>query len=139
VKLILAIYCLMAFSSIACCQLANPEQVVRRIIDSGISEGHDQKMIGKMGDAAAVTVTKVLGGRGLNPSDVENVLTILTSAFSDPLMVQDVSDREPKTTLFILQYLSSAASDLQSKTRIAETRAFVLERYERYVKNSSGG
>jgi hypothetical protein len=139
-----AICSLIAFSSIVLCQVVNPEQVVspeqvvRRIVESGISEGHDQKIIGRMGDAAAVALTKILGGRSLSSSDVENVLAVLTSAFSDPQMVQDLSDREPKTALFILQYLNSSASDLQLKARIAKTRSYVLERYERYGKNSSG-
>jgi hypothetical protein len=138
VKLILTFFLFAAFSTIAYSQILNQDQIIKRIIDSGAFEGHDQKIIGGMGDAAAVTVTKALGERKLTSSEADSVLIVLTSAFADPSMVQDVADREPKTTLLVLQYLNLSASDAQLKARIAETRSYVLEHYGKYIKSSVG-
>lgn len=136
-KLMLAILLLMVSSRVAYSQVLSQEQVIRRIIDSGISEGHDQKIVGGMGDAAAVMVTKLLAGRNLTSNEMDSILLVLTSAFADPSMIQTVSDREPRTTLFVLQCLGTSTGDSQLKTRITKTRSYVLERYEKYLKNSS--
>jgi hypothetical protein len=54
-----------------------PEQVIVRIIDSG-GEGHDQKVIGWLGDAAAVIVTKHLPQRHLSRADIDMTLMSLS-------------------------------------------------------------
>ena len=92
-------------------------------------EGHDDKVIGKMGDAAAVTITKVIGGRDLRSSDISTVLLVLNSAFADPLFVDRVSDREPRTTLFLLRCLDSATKDPSLKKQIADVGAHAKEQY----------
>ena len=33
---------------------SDPERIIRRIVDDGISEGHDQKVIGRLGDSGSV-------------------------------------------------------------------------------------
>jgi len=80
-RLLLATLSSIALAGIAYGQIvSSPEQVIRRMIESGSLEGHDRKVIGGMGDAAAVTVTKVLAGRNLSANDIDSVLVILNSS-----------------------------------------------------------
>jgi hypothetical protein len=131
-----AIFALVLVTPLTPGQTLSPEQVIRRIIDTGASEGHDQKIIGGMGDAAAVIVTKILAGRSVGATDIDNVLGVLSSSFADPGMVA-ASDREPRTALFVLRCLDSSTTDTQLKQRIAETKNRILDRFTKYVRSGA--
>jgi hypothetical protein len=103
-----------------------PEGVIARIIDSGMFEGHDQKVIGWLGDAAAVIVTKHLSQR--HQTDIDGTLIVLTGAFADPSFVRDEADRQPRTTLLVLRYLELSTYDSKLKTRIADARKYIEDR-----------
>lgn len=72
---------------------STPEEVVSRIIDAGFLDGHYNEVIGGIGDAAAVTVTKVVRGRNLSPAEIDRVLIELNTAFGS---VPPGPDAEPK-------------------------------------------
>ena len=136
-KLLLATLASMALAGIAYGQIvSSPEQVIRRMIESGSFEGHDRKVIGGMGDAAAVTVTKVLAGRNLSANDIDSVLVILNSSFADLRFVEVVSDREPRTALFVLHSLDSSTKDPELKKRIADTKKYVQEQHAKSMQDS---
>jgi hypothetical protein len=105
---------------------ASPEEAITRIINSGLLEGHDQKVIGGMGDAAAVIVTKVVGDKKLTTSQVDSVLIILNSAFG---AVEASAEREPKTALFVLRCLESTTQDRGLLQRIDKTRKYIQGRW----------
>jgi hypothetical protein len=111
--------------------------MIRRVLETGSIEGQIEKQIGCMGDAAAVTITKILAGKKLNVNDIDRVLIIITISFADPSFVKETSDREPKTTLFVLQYLDSSTTNQEVKNRIAGRRKYVQERYAQYVRTST--
>ena len=108
----------------------SPEHVIRRIMETGTIEGVDYKMIGELGDATAVAVTRVIAGRNVSKIEAGNVLIILKRAFADPRTVPIKSDREPRTTLFVLSWLESRA-DSELKVRILETRKYVQDQAEK--------
>ena len=103
----------------------DPERIIRRIVDGGISEGHDQKVIGPLGDASAVLITKILSDRNLTSQTIDNVLVVLEGSFADPTFVEITSDREPRTALLLLRYLDISTSDIGLKRRIADTRKYI--------------
>jgi hypothetical protein len=107
---------------------SEPEQVIARIIDSGAFEGHDQKVIGWLGDAAAVIVTKHLSQRHLNQRDIDMTLIVLIGAFADPSFVRNEADRQPRTTLLVLRYLELSTDDSKLKTRIADAKKYIEDR-----------
>ena len=109
-------------------QLSTSEEAVSRIIDSGLFDGHDNKVIGGIGDAAAVTITKVVGGKSLSADQIERILIVLNMAFGD---VKPGPDAEPKTTLFVLRELELYSSGAQLKDKIEKTRIYVEEEYSR--------
>src|SRR5258708_34656926 len=104
---------------------SSEEATVKRIIESGGYWGIDDKQLGRMGDAAAVAVTKVIGTKNITAQDIEMVLIVLHLSFSAPRLVEKVSDRAPRTTLFVLQSLDALTTDQRLKQRIVEERTFV--------------
>ena len=110
---------------------STPEEIISRIIDAGFLEGYYDKVIGGSGDAAAVTVTKVVRGRSLSPDQIDRVLIVLNMAFGS---VTPGADAEPKTALFVLRELDLSTSDAQLRGRIAQTRKYVQEEFSKSTK-----
>jgi hypothetical protein len=110
---------------------STPEETISRIIDLGVLEGHDNKVIGGTGDAAAVTITKVVSGRSLSPNQIDRVLIALNMAFGG---VTSGPDAEPKTALFVLLALDLSTNDAQLHGRIAKTRKYVEEEFSKSLK-----
>lgn len=104
------------------------EEIVQRIVDAGFVDGHDQKVLGQMGDGAAVLVTKVLAGRNLTPKTIDIVLEVLYESFADPRFVQNENDRKPRTAMLVLKYFDLTTNDVPTKKNIAEARKFLQER-----------
>ncbi len=110
---------------------STPEETISRIIDLGMLDGHDNKVIGGTGDAAAVTITKVVSGRSLSPDQIDRVLIVLNMAFGG---VTSGPDAEPKTALFVLRELDLSTNDAQLQGRIAQTRKYVEEEFSKSTK-----
>ena len=113
------------------------EQIVSRIINSGGYDGGADKFLGRMGDASAVVVTKILGENNLVPTEVKNVLVVIHLSFSAPLLVETQEDRKPQTTLFLLRYLEFTTSDQKLKESIGEERKFVLDQFAKSIKSNT--
>lgn len=116
-------------TTIAYCQSGNdPRHVIERMLEKGLIEGHDSKVIGPMGDAASVTLTKVLAARNLRSEDIDTGLWILAQAFADPHMIPNAADREPRTAHLLLRYFEFSTTDPQLKQRIGETGKYIDEK-----------
>jgi hypothetical protein len=102
------------------------------MIDSGFFDGHDQKLIAGTGDAAAVVVTKILGGRELSPRQIDYTLAVLNMAFAG---VASGPDAEPKTALFVLHELELSTNDAQLRGRIEQTRKYVEEEFSKSTQH----
>jgi hypothetical protein len=126
-RIISAMFLCLLLSGVACSQkTSTPEEAIGRIITLGLLEGHDQKVIGGMGDAAAVVVTKVVGDKKLTASQIDSVLVILNSAFAG---IEPPPNREPKTALFVLQFLELSTKDPQLIKKIVDTRHYIVEQF----------
>ena len=108
---------------------SNPEQVVKQVINTGMIQGWDQKLLVHLGDAGAVLVTKVLADRNLTPKTIGGALMVVENSFAEPKFVEVTADREPKTSLLLLRYLELSAGDAESRKNIADTRKYVQDRY----------
>ncbi|SRR6266404_4093402 len=115
-------------------QTTATEEAISKIIDLGLFEGHDSKVIGGIGDAAAVAVTKVVGGRSLTASQIDSVLVVLQTAFGE---VKPGPEAEPRTALFVLRELGLSTSDAQLRAKIEQTRKYIQEEYSKSQKRSS--
>jgi len=97
----------------------------------GITEGHDDGVVGGTGDAAAVIITKVVGGRSLSPSQIDVVVAVLNMAFGD---VAPGPDAEPRTALFVLRQLDLSTNDSQLRGRVAKTRKYIADEFSKSTK-----
>jgi len=93
-----------------------------------------QKELERLGDASAVALTKIIGGKPLDEREVEAVLLILTLSYSDPHIVEIASDREPRTTLFLLHSLDLSTADPKLREKINAARSYVRDQYAQLVK-----
>ena|ERR1700689_3646730 len=129
-RLILIICLCLVMPGIAHTQTENDaERIVKRMIDTGFFEGHDQKVVGHLGDAGAVLVAKILAGRDLTSTTIGNALVVIEESFVDPGLVESAGDRPPRAALLVLRYLDMSTNDAELKKRIADTRRYVQERY----------
>ena len=127
----------LALSGAAYSQSGNdPEQVVMRVINTGMIQGWDQKLLVHLGDAGAVLATKVLADRNLTPKTIGSALIVLENSFAEPKLVEVTADREPRTSLLLLRYLESSTSDAESRKNIADTRKYLRDRYATFLKAS---
>jgi hypothetical protein len=116
----------------------DPEHTISRMISCGCLEGHDDKVLDALGDANAVTITKILAGRQPSPSEIDTALLILRMSFGNPKTVQVLKDREPKTTFFVLRSFEFYARDSAARKRVADTKQYILDQLARSSSNSPG-
>lgn len=114
----------------------DPEQVVRRVVNTGMIQGWDQTVLAHLGDAGADLATKVLADGNLTPKTIGGALMVLENSFAEPKFVELTADREPRTSLLLLRYLELSTSDAESRKNIADTRKYVRDRYATFLKAS---
>jgi hypothetical protein len=85
----------------------------------------DATELNKLGDASAVALTKLLGGKELTSDEITQVVLIIRLSFNAPRMIEADSDVRPRTTLFVLKYLDNLPVSSALKQKIAEARAEV--------------
>lgn len=123
----------IVFSVTAWCQTAqfdDSEQVVHSALtqlSSGVYDAQTERNLHRLGDAVAVAFTKELGGQAPSWTAIENFLLLVHEAFLTPQAIENASDREPRTTLFLLQELGRMPLTLELKRSIADTRTFVQQ------------
>jgi hypothetical protein len=98
----------------------------------------DVKELGWLGDASAVALTKITGGRVLEERDIEPMLLIVTLSYSAPRIVKIDSDREPRTTLFLLRSLDLSTTDPKLREKINATRNYVQDQYAHSGRQADG-
>ena len=134
---------IMAFASLVLSSLAvgqavlSPDQVVRKLMECNCLDGQSQKVIGQMGDAAAISITKILADKPPSRSDIESILLILNMSFADPTFVEVASDRRPRTALFVLQSLNYTTTAPELKKKIQQTRDYIQQQYAKTASDRS--
>jgi hypothetical protein len=88
---------------------------------AGYYTGTTEKNLETLGDAAAVEVIKILGGRDLTSRDITSSLEIVKMSFASPKLIPREEDRNPRATLFLLRYLDFQATEPSLKRAIADT------------------
>ena len=96
----------------------------RRVIHSW-----SQKRLVQLGDRVSVTILKILEPAELkDPQKVKSCLIVIRQAFAQPQMISVDADKDPRVTLFLLDYWKSQIADPEAQREIQSTLAFVKEK-----------
>ncbi len=131
--------------SVAICQSSaqeNLEGLVRAFLNQKskplLIESPMEGPLNRSGDAAAVAVTRVVQDRDLSPEEIDRILLIINMSFAAPRIVEPESDRQPRTTLFLLKYLDTLPVSPELKHKIAATKQFVEQSAKSAVGRRAG-
>lgn len=84
------------------------------------------KELHRLGDAVSIALVKLLGHQRLtDPEVLTSFLPIVQAAFAHPDLVSRESDRHPRITLLLLNYLRQNVPDLKAQKDIQQTEEFV--------------
>jgi hypothetical protein len=106
----------------------NAEGVVKIVLSRASEQMYtssDATELNKLGDASAVALTKLLGGKELTTDEIAQVVLIIRLSFNAPRIIEADSDVQPRTTLFVLKYLDNLPVSSALKQKIAEARVEV--------------
>ncbi len=132
---------LLATSSFAWGQFGSLTQTVDELLKG--SErllGPEAAILTRSGDAAARAIRAHHDVGKLNPQEIRIALYILTSAFDLPENIAETEDRDPRSTMSVLEELKSDASSTEEKKRIekaAQEIAASLDQFRATVKEST--
>jgi hypothetical protein len=95
-------------------------------LSKGVVFGGDMKTIPRLGDACSIAILKLADRRDLaEPKTVVVVLSIINNAFAHPDRISINLDREPRVTMFLLDYLRETVKESEVQSRIRWTIQFV--------------
>jgi hypothetical protein len=93
-----------------------------------VIRSHDLKRLARLGDGVAVALIKILDENELpNPDTIKACLTLINMAFSGPNGITAEVDKNPKVTLFLLNYLYEKVSDPELQEHIQKTIEYVRQ------------
>jgi hypothetical protein len=94
-----------------------------------VTHSWSQKRLVLLGDRMSIAIVKILDEQDLkNPGNVSSFLPLIRTSFSNPQFVSIESDKEPKVTFLLLQYLRQNVEDAQVQQEIEQTIEFVREK-----------
>ncbi len=131
---LILIAALIASPALAWCESAetpDPQLVVHRALlqlAKGAYGAEDQKQVRRLGDAAAVAFTKEIGNRPIKWTDIEHYLFLVHEAFASPELIDNQSDRIPRTSFFVLRTFSFLPLTDELKRSVVDARVFLEAR-----------
>jgi hypothetical protein len=63
----------------------------------------DEKELHRLGDAAAVEVTKLIDGKDVSTDEIRQILLIIQASFEAPLQIKVESDRQPRAASLLVE------------------------------------
>ena len=88
-----------------------------------------QKRLVQMGDRVSVSILKILELADLKDAQkARSCLPIIRDAFTQPELISLEVDRDPKVTLFLLNYFRTEISDPQLQVEVGKTVEFVKQK-----------
>jgi hypothetical protein len=113
------------------------EGAVRQALKNTSQGGYtstDQKELEWLGDASAVALTKIVGGKVVDGRDIESMILVINLSYEDPRIVRAASD--PRTTLLLLRYFELATGDARLRAKIVDTERYVADRYANFAREA---
>ena len=85
-----------------------------------------------------MVLTKIIAGRDVSRSEVDTMLDMLLSSFSEFGLIESAAEREPRTPLFLLRHFDCVVYDAVLKKKIADTRKSILEAFAKFKATEAG-
>jgi len=101
-------------------------ETVKQLFVTGSPVRAGTVQLHRMGDEAAVYIIRIVGDQTLRTSQITTISEMVRTSFGRPAAIVNTSNRNPKGTLLLLQYLDAVTHDPSCKQSIADTRQFVL-------------
>jgi hypothetical protein len=92
------------------------------------------RSLGRLGDASAVALTKLLADKPITDTDIPHILVVVRLSCGSPEAVEEATDRRPRTTLYLLRSLSQATKDPKILGSIEETEVYIKNQYAAYIQ-----
>jgi hypothetical protein len=94
-----------------------------------IIHGYSLKELHRLGDGVSIAIIKILDRPHLtDPQVVGSFLPIIEAAFAYPDLILRETDKHPRISLLLLDYLSHNVPDLEIQKDIQRTREFVTKK-----------
>ena len=85
-----------------------------------------QRQLARLGDGVSIALLKLLGDQDLtNPNTVKGFLPVIRDAFDQPQSIEVNVDKQPRITMFLLNYLQRNVSDPDVQKEVQQTIDFV--------------
>jgi len=101
------------------------QQTVERAfheVSAGLSTSWSEKYLERLGDNAAPGIMSYLHSRQLTKQDTLTALSLVRMSFANPSLIRHASNRDPKNTLVLLDYLNNRTNDADTKSKIKSAR-----------------
>jgi hypothetical protein len=118
------------------------ESVVRQALAQAIQGGYTstgEKQLENLADVSSVALTKIIGGRDVKDREIQPILLVVKLSYGNPAGVELLSEREPRTTFFLLHFLDLSTHDAALKGKIAVTRTYVQQQYAKSQEHMRNG
>jgi hypothetical protein len=104
------------------------ESTVRQALNSPSYTGTTVKQLEILGDESSVVLTKIISGKEIQISEIPQILLVIRLSYSDPRLVDNQADREPRTML-LLRFLDLLTTDATIKRKINDCQVYVQNQY----------
>jgi len=104
-------------------------KIVRNAMHSlsiGVMLPPDLKLVPRLGDGCSIAMLKIVDRRDLtDPKTVRVIVDMIHNAFARPQDITLADNRDPKVSLFLLQYLMEKVSDPELQQQIRQEMEFM--------------
>jgi hypothetical protein len=104
---------------------SSAESSVQRVFahaSGNMYTGWDAKDLNRLGDSAAVALTKIISSRQLDEDQIRQAVLIIRLSFASQKAIELESDKNPRTALFVLNYLALLPVNPEVRSTIIVTR-----------------
>jgi hypothetical protein len=94
---------------------------------TGYSTGISEKQLNRLGDELAIALLKIYSTDELaRPANVRKYLPLIQGAFAFRSLIAIPEDREPRVTMFLLEFLQSRVRERELQGQIAAVKAGIV-------------
>jgi hypothetical protein len=95
-------------------------------VSRGMYTSWSEKYLARLGDSAAPEIMKLLQQKKMTTKDAQTAVSLVNMSFATPRIIRNEANRQPRSTLSLLDYLDQNSADSTTKAKIRSTRERLL-------------